>query len=653
MRKKLLILLTVFFSSFVFVDQIFAATYNYLSGEYFNCAASSSSSIRCDFSINGATSYTLSYSDDSVGTSYIGVYENTYNITGLKCGPNGHYASNHHSFQIQACGPVGRFPINYKTYSCTQWIDKPLPVYVNLPCSMSNGKCGTANGKTYPYNATGYTPDTQCVSGSSSNTTFPSAGSSISWTCSGTDGGVASTTCTASRIGPPINGACGPAATTYYYIHTTYPAAQCSSGTPSNTAFPAIGSSVSWTCSGQNGGVASTTCTASRTGLPINGSCGIANGKSFSSAPTSGLCNSGEPLYFSGSGPWSWYCGGSNGGTSEICSANTSIAGSCGTANNKTYAYNVTAYSPDTQCSSGSSSNTAFPGQGSVVAWTCSGQYGGEARSCAAGRNLAPINGSCGTAARSYAYNVTSYSGYSQCSSGSSSNTTFPNPGGSVSWTCSGQNGGSASTTCTASRAATPVAGACGTANNKTYAYNVTSYGSDTQCSSGSSSNTAFPGQGSVVAWTCSGTAGGETRSCAAGRNLAPINGVCGPATTTYSGTATAYSGAQCTSGTASNTAFPAAGSSVSWTCSGTNGGNPSPTCTASRSKANSINLTLFKNAFDLLPTDTKSGSEEQCLWCEWYEKNTLVSGINETGLGKAGSLGFSFYYTDNINYRL
>lgn len=57
---------------------------------------------------------------------------------------------------------------------------------------------------------------------------------------------------------------------------------------------------------------------------PLNGSCGGANGGSYSSAPSSGLCSTGNATGVSGSGPWSWTCRGLNGGRSASCSANKS-----------------------------------------------------------------------------------------------------------------------------------------------------------------------------------------------------------------------------------------------------------------------------------------------------------------------------------------
>ncbi|MDD4409665.1 MAG: type II secretion system protein [Candidatus Pacebacteria bacterium] len=98
-------------------------------------------------------------------------------------------------------------------------------------------------------------------------------------------------------------------------------------------------------------------------------------------------------------------------------------------------------------------------------------QYCYKARSCnsqdlcssytanACATTLTPINGACGTAnGVTFPSGTTSYAGYSQCSSGNSSNTAFPAQGGSVSWVCNGINGGSNSVACGASR----VAQACG-----------------------------------------------------------------------------------------------------------------------------------------------------------------------------------------------
>jgi hypothetical protein len=54
---------------------------------------------------------------------------------------------------------------------------------------------------------------------------------------------------------------------------------------------------------------------------PVNGLCGPANGASSSVAPTAGLCSAGTASAVMGTGPWTWQCTGSNGGTTSSCAA--------------------------------------------------------------------------------------------------------------------------------------------------------------------------------------------------------------------------------------------------------------------------------------------------------------------------------------------
>ena len=54
---------------------------------------------------------------------------------------------------------------------------------------------------------------------------------------------------------------------------------------------------------------------------PVNGACGSSNGIAVSSAPTTALCSTGTASAVGGSGPWSWSCAGSNGGSTAQCSA--------------------------------------------------------------------------------------------------------------------------------------------------------------------------------------------------------------------------------------------------------------------------------------------------------------------------------------------
>jgi len=58
---------------------------------------------------------------------------------------------------------------------------------------------------------------------------------------------------------------------------------------------------------------------------PVNGSCGGSDGATLASPPVSGLCATGSVSAIAGSGPWSWSCAGSYGGTTASCSASASI----------------------------------------------------------------------------------------------------------------------------------------------------------------------------------------------------------------------------------------------------------------------------------------------------------------------------------------
>ncbi len=87
--------------------------------------------------------------------------------------------------------------------------------------------------------------------------------------------------------------------------------------------------SVGGTCGGSLSGTTYTTnpvtgnCTVSATftANPVNGACGTSNGQAFASAPTANLCSLGTPTVVSGSGPWTWSCAGSGGGTTADCTA--------------------------------------------------------------------------------------------------------------------------------------------------------------------------------------------------------------------------------------------------------------------------------------------------------------------------------------------
>ena len=66
----------------------------------------------------------------------------------------------------------------------------------------------------------------------------------------------------------------------------------------------------------------------------VNGECGSASGSSFTAAPVANLCTAGSATTVSGSGPWTWSCAGSNGGSTASCSATLSSSGGGGGGTN-------------------------------------------------------------------------------------------------------------------------------------------------------------------------------------------------------------------------------------------------------------------------------------------------------------------------------
>src|ERR1039457_4602838 len=123
-------------------------------------------------------------------------------------------------------------------------------------------------------------------------------------------------------IGPApvlVNGQCGSSNNGSFPVAPT--TGICANNTTASSVAGGDGPWI-WTCAGLNGGTTAN-CSASVLSGAVPGVCGPSNGGSFPVAPVTGLCTSGtvnSPP--SGTGPWSWTCNGSNGGTdSPGCSA--------------------------------------------------------------------------------------------------------------------------------------------------------------------------------------------------------------------------------------------------------------------------------------------------------------------------------------------
>ncbi|MDD4409200.1 MAG: hypothetical protein PHW52_00930, partial [Candidatus Pacebacteria bacterium] len=489
--------------------------------------------------------------------------------------------------------------------------------------SPINGQCGSSNGGTFSS-----APTTGlCNSGTSSNVSL--SGSRWIWSCTGSNGGTTAN-CSANKPASPINGQCGPSNGGTFSSAPT--SGLCNSGT--STSPRLSGSSWIWSCVGSNGGL-NANCSANKSASPINGQCGSSNGGTFSSAPTSGLCNSGTSTspYLSGS-RWIWSCTGSNGGSTASCYANKSaspINGQCGSSNGGTFSSAPTSG----LCNSGTSTSPYL--SGSRWIWSCAGSNGGSTASCYANKAPSPVvniscgqlivngssqavttrgmslllvtgnfnwsgNGSVVIAGNSAGttntgvddilkvknisngreisfgpfsnavwtgiaqiqgilsqgnntlevYAVDYYGAYigsnnlylacinpsinGQC--GSSNGGTFVdaptsglcNSGTSTSpylsgsrwiWTCVGSNGGSTSN-CYATKGADPVNGQCGSSNGGTFVDAPTSG----LCNSGTSTSPYL--SGSRWIWTCAGSNGGSTSNCYATKGADPVNGQCG-----------------------------------------------------------------------------------------------------------------------------
>jgi len=386
----------------------------------------------------------------------------------LPCGQYGDI-DNNGVFDIRDCNGVtfmtshspwadldgnGTFGDMYDWAQCGLALQEPFSCSPFTVCDIVrvNGSCGTANGKTYPYSASSYGSDTQCAAGTSTNTAFPAAGNSVSWVCNGAYGGSNSETCSASRYASaPVNGACGTAnGKTYLYSASSYGSdTQCAAGTSTNTAFPAAGNSVSWVCNGAYGGSNSETCSASRyASAPVNGSCGSSNGQSFYIPPTTNLCNAGNASSVTtNSTQFTWTCSGIDGGSTASCSSNQ-----------------LTRSRPCLKYGDINQSG-AINYYDLILAFE-------QLETLAL--NLIDVNGSS-SADFNDIIDIQDY-----------------------------VNG----TISTFSVCSKIVNGACGTASGKTYLYSASSYGSDTQCAAGTSTNTAFPAAGGSVSWVCNGAYG-------------------------------------------------------------------------------------------------------------------------------------------------
>jgi len=182
----------------------------------------------------------------------------------------------------------------------------------------------------------------------------------------------------------------------------------------------------------------------------VNGACGSSNGATLTSTPTN-LCNSGTPSTPTGTGPWSWTCAGTKGGTTASCIASKSVQTwtiNSGTSGNGT----VSCTSP---VNNGATSTcTVTPATGYQLATFTDNSV--DKKSSVSGNSysitnvtanhtiaatftvipVTPVNGSCGPSDGA----TLSTTPTNLCTTGTS---TTPTGTGPWYWSCAGTNGGS------------------------------------------------------------------------------------------------------------------------------------------------------------------------------------------------------------------
>src|SRR3989344_1199202 len=244
-------------------------------------------------------------------------------------------------------------------------------------------------------------------------------------------------------------------------------------------------------------GSTSFTCQATNA---VNGTFGSANGTTVSSAPSTNLCTTGTAGSVTGSGPWTWSCAGSNGGTNASCSA--SQTGTVSTPTQPTMSpvvcstngTSVTLSWGTVSVSGVSSSNIKYPVRYSGSGLTCpttSGWWSANPGECDFDTNTAT----------SVTVPVTpgvTYQWWVHTANATNANQWAWSPSTQVSFTCQ-------------SNTSNVVNGTCGSANGTT----VSSAPSTNLCATGTAGAVSGSGPWS---WSCAGSNGGTTASCSASK---------------------------------------------------------------------------------------------------------------------------------------
>ena len=230
-----------------------------------------------------------------------------------------------------------------------------------------NGVCGPADGANF------YSIPTTNLCSSGTASTVSSDGSRWNWDCQGNGGYTVGC-----HAGILIDGVCGSENGQNLYSIDTTLTNLCFVGLPSDYSFGVSGNGPwSWDCLSSGSGAKIARCHA---GLIIDGLCGGPNGTTSLSTPAGDLCRAGTPSVVSGTGPWEWYCMGTNGGKNDNCYTNMSVDGVCGIANGAAFA---SAPPANFLCLGGVfTSFSSVPPYDWGWGWQCLGVNGGNTSDC-------------------------------------------------------------------------------------------------------------------------------------------------------------------------------------------------------------------------------------------------------------------------------
>lgn len=326
----------------------------------------------------------------------------------------------------------------------------------------TNASCTTY--KTAPTNGVCGGSANTCTKGNPFGFNAGSCGGASTWSCVGTDGG-STASCSSPNAACAQNAVCGAGNNT------------CNIGNATGYNAGACGNSATWTCTGINGGN-NASCSNPNPACAVNGSCG---GSVMTCSIGSATNDGGQTACGTNR---TWQCTGSNGGTTANCSvANaacpTPVAGSCGSSVMTCNAGNPISDGGQTSC-------------GTSHTWQCQGLNGGSTANCSKANAACPtpVNGSCGSSGGCSSGTASSDNGATSC-------------GTTRTWTCNGSNGGSSASCSQANAAcAVPVNGACGSTKGTCTSGTVSGDNGDNTCDS-------------TRMWSCVGSNGGSTASCA------------------------------------------------------------------------------------------------------------------------------------------